>query len=82
MSGIFSVAEIRDFVNPNLEICGILFTFVDKQTKFLKEIINLIKETYGEEINWQIEQAKIYILYTHSLLIYGTLYLVFIFYVT
>ena len=45
-----SVSEIREDINPNLSICGILLTMVDNRTNFSKGIINLIKEAYGEEI--------------------------------
>ena len=45
-----SIANIKEEINPNLTICGILLTMVDNRTKFSKGIINLIKEAYGEEI--------------------------------
>jgi chromosome partitioning protein len=46
-----SIANIREDINPNLSICGILLTMVDSRTNFTKEIIGLIKEAYGEEIH-------------------------------
>jgi len=45
-----SIANIREDINPNLAICGILLTMVDNRTNFSKEIISVIKEAYGEEI--------------------------------
>ena len=45
-----SVAEIREFINPNLDISGILLTMVDNRTNFTKEIINIIEKSYGETI--------------------------------
>ena len=45
-----SIADIQEDINPNLDICGILMTLVDKRTNFAKEIINIIEEAYGEKI--------------------------------
>ena len=45
-----SIAQIREDINPNLSICGILLTMVDTRTKFSKEIINVIDEAYGGAI--------------------------------
>ena len=45
-----SIAQIREFINPNLSISGILLTMVDRRTNFTKDIIRLIDEAYGEEI--------------------------------
>jgi len=45
-----SIAEIREEINPNLEICGILMTMVDKRTNLTKEIIGDIEKAYGEDI--------------------------------
>jgi chromosome partitioning protein len=45
-----SIAEMREYINPNLEICGILLTLVDKRTNFTKEVISMIERAYGEEI--------------------------------
>ncbi|MDR0301746.1 MAG: ParA family protein [Treponema sp.] len=46
-----SIANIREDINPNLSIYGILLTMVDNRTNFSKEIINVIKEAYGGEIH-------------------------------
>jgi chromosome partitioning protein len=45
-----SIAQIRKFINPNLEISGILLTMVDKRPNFTKEIISMIDEAYGKQI--------------------------------
>ena len=45
-----SIADMQEFINPNLRICGILLTMVDRRTNLTKEIINIIKEAYGEKI--------------------------------
>ena len=45
-----SIAQMREYINPNLEIYGILFTMVDKRTNLSKEIISIIEKAYGENI--------------------------------
>jgi chromosome partitioning protein len=45
-----SIADMQEFINPSLSICGILLTMVDKRTNFTKQIINVIEEAYGESI--------------------------------
>jgi chromosome partitioning protein len=45
-----SIAQMREFINPNLDVCGILLTMVDKRTNITKEIIKVINEAYGEGI--------------------------------
>ena len=45
-----SIAQIREFINPNLSICGILLTMVDSRTNLTKEIISVIDAAYGENI--------------------------------
>ena len=46
-----SIADIREDINPELDICGILMTMVDKRTNFSKEIIGVIEQAYGEHIH-------------------------------
>jgi chromosome partitioning protein len=46
-----SIASIREDINPNLSILGILFTMVDNRTNLSKSIINIIKETYSDDIH-------------------------------
>jgi chromosome partitioning protein len=45
-----SIADVREDINPALEIYGILMTMVDKRTNFSKEIIGAIETAYGESI--------------------------------
>jgi chromosome partitioning protein len=45
-----SIADMQEFINPSLSICGILLTMVDKRTNFTKQIISVIEEAYGESI--------------------------------
>ena len=45
-----SIAQIRKAINKNLTIGGIVLTMVDRRTNFTKEIINVIKVAYGENI--------------------------------
>jgi len=47
---LMSIADIRENINPNLEICGILLTMVDRRTNFTKQIIKMIEQAYGENI--------------------------------
>jgi len=45
-----SIVDIREDINPKLDICGILLTMVNKRTNFNKNIITTIKEAYGEHL--------------------------------
>jgi chromosome partitioning protein len=45
-----SIAQIREFINPSLDICGILMTMADKRTNLTKDIIRIIDEAYGGKI--------------------------------
>jgi len=46
-----SIARIRQHINPNLEIGGILLTMVDRRANITKGIISMIEKAYGEKIN-------------------------------
>ena len=46
-----SIAQIRKFINPKLDICGILLTMADMRANFTKDIIAMIEKAYGEEIH-------------------------------
>ena len=46
-----SIAQVREYINPNLSIAGILLTMVDNRTNFSREIIAMINEAYGEKIH-------------------------------
>ena len=45
-----NVAQIRQQINPKLEIEGILLTMVDRRANFTREIISLIGNAYSENI--------------------------------
>ena len=45
-----SIADMQEFINPNLDICGILITMVDKRTNLTKDIVGKIEKAYGEDI--------------------------------
>jgi chromosome partitioning protein len=45
-----TIAKVRKQINPQLVIGGILFTMVNKQANFTKEIIGMIEEAYGGSI--------------------------------
>ncbi len=45
-----TVGKVKRQINPNLEISGILMTMVNSRTNFAKEVINLLRTTYGERI--------------------------------
>jgi chromosome partitioning protein len=47
---LMSIAEIREFLNPSLDICGILLTMVDFRTNHAKDMASAIEEAYGEKI--------------------------------
>lgn len=46
-----SVSKIRRQLNPNLKIDGILITLVNQRTNYAKDIISLLRESYGEHLN-------------------------------
>lgn len=45
-----TIAKVRRQINPRLKIDGILMTMVDGRTNNAKEIISLIRNTYGSKI--------------------------------
>ena len=45
-----TIAKVRRQINPHLTIDGILLTMVDTRSNFVKDIIALLKETYGGKI--------------------------------
>jgi len=46
-----SIAQTRRFINPNLAIGGILFTMIDRRANITKDMITMIQQAYGENIN-------------------------------
>ena len=47
---IKTIMKIKRQLNPKLEIEGILITMVDGRTNYSKEIIQLLKNEYGDTI--------------------------------
>lgn len=45
-----TVAKVRRQINPKLKIDGILLTMVNERTNFSKDIISLLKDTYGGKL--------------------------------
>ena len=45
-----SIGQTRQYINPSLEIGGILLTMVDRRANITKNIIAMIKQAYGESI--------------------------------
>ena len=45
-----TISRVRRQINPKLRIEGILLTMVDARTNNAKEIMNLIRDTYGSKI--------------------------------
>ena len=47
---IKTIAKVRRMINPGLKIEGILLTMVVQRTNYAKDIITLLRETYGNRI--------------------------------
>ena len=45
-----TVNKVKKYVNPKLQIEGVLMTLVDKRTSFAKEVPQIIKNAYGNNI--------------------------------
>lgn len=45
-----TISKMKRQINPELSIEGILLTIVDNRSNFTKDMINLMKEQYGEVI--------------------------------
>lgn len=54
---IKSIVMVRNYLNPDLFISGILPSMYDRRTKFSREIMELLDQTYGGKIH--IFEAKI-----------------------
>lgn len=48
---ITTIGKVKRQLNPKLDIEGIVLTMVDCRTNYTKEIISLLKETYGVNIH-------------------------------
>ena len=47
---IRTISNVKRKINPGLEIAGILITMVDKRTNYSREIIDLLRSTYGSKL--------------------------------
>lgn len=47
---IRTIANVKRKINPGLKIAGILITMADMRTNYSREIIELLRSTYGEEL--------------------------------
>jgi len=45
-----TIQRVRRQVNPELKIDGILLTMVDNRTNYAKEIMGLLRDTYGDKL--------------------------------
>ena len=45
-----TLAMIRDNLNPDVEIAGILPTLVDSRTVHAKEAIEMLEESFGDQV--------------------------------
>ena len=48
---IKSISMVKKHLNPSLGVDGILISMVDERTRFSKDIIELLKENYGNAIH-------------------------------
>jgi len=56
---LLTIAKVRKQINPHLAIGGILMTMVDARTNYAKDIITLLKETYGGKLHIFPEQIPL-----------------------
>ena len=49
---IVTIGKVKKYLNPELKIEGVLFTIVDGRTNFSKDIMKLLKESYGESLHF------------------------------
>lgn len=47
---IRTISNVKRKINPSLEIAGILITMADMRTNYSREIIDLLRSTYGEKL--------------------------------
>ncbi|MBQ7200378.1 MAG: ParA family protein, partial [Eubacterium sp.] len=53
---IVTIGKVKKFLNPKIQIEGVLFTMVDARTNFSKEIMQMLRVTYGENIRFFTEE--------------------------
>ena len=47
---IRTISNVKRKINPKLEIAGILITMADMRTNYSREIISLLRDTYGDKL--------------------------------
>jgi chromosome partitioning protein len=47
---IKTIGKVKRQLNKRLEIEGILMTMVDTRTNYAKDVMNLVREAYGEKV--------------------------------
>ena len=47
---LMTISKVRKQINPTLKIDGILLTMVDNRTNYAKEIVALLRDTYGTKL--------------------------------
>ena len=52
---IVTIGKVKKFLNPKIQIEGALSTMVDARTNFSKEIMQMLRVTYGENIRFVTE---------------------------
>jgi chromosome partitioning protein len=52
-----TIANVKETLNSSLEITGVVITMYDTRLKFHREVINSVRETYGEDL--KIFETKI-----------------------
>jgi chromosome partitioning protein len=46
-----TISNVKETLNRNLEITGVLISMYDTRLKFHKEVISTVKQAYGEDLN-------------------------------
>ena len=46
-----TISRIRRQINPKLAIDGIILTMVDRRTNYSREIIQMLRDSYGDKLN-------------------------------
>ena len=47
---IRTISNVKRKINPSLKIAGILITMADMRTNYSREIVELLRGTYGSEL--------------------------------
>ena len=47
---IYTISNVKRKINPDLEIAGILITMADMRTNYSREIVELLRNTYGNNL--------------------------------